>query len=70
MNNHNAMKNTIFKLINTLYTLMMLTLVLLIINYFTGTVFVPQVAVFIVLALSAIIFAVRMYFRFSGTRKG
>jgi uncharacterized membrane protein YgdD (TMEM256/DUF423 family) len=63
------MKNSIFRLINALYSLMMLALLLLIINYFTETVSVPQTVIVIVLVLSAIIFSGRMYLRFSGSRK-
>lgn len=56
------------QIINTIYTLLTLLLLLLIINYFVGFVVVPQSLVIVVLVLSAIVFAIRMYMRFSHKR--
>lgn len=56
--------------VNTAYTLLTLLLVLLIVNYFGGFVDVPQWAVIVVLVISALVFALRMYLRFSQRRSG
>lgn len=56
------------QIINTVYTLLTLVLLLLIINYFGGFVDIPQNLVIVVLVLSAIVFAIRMYMRFSHKR--
>ncbi len=53
------------QLINSIYTLLTLTLLLLIINYFGNFVPISQSVVIVVLILSAIVFSLRMYMRYS-----
>ncbi len=56
------------QLINTIYTLLTLTLLLLIVNYFGDFVNISQSVVIVVLILSAIVFSLRMYMRYSRRR--
>jgi hypothetical protein len=53
------------QLINTIYTLLTFALLLLIVNYFGSFVVIPQTVVIVVLVLSAFIFFLRMYMRFT-----
>ncbi len=53
------------QLINTIYTLLTLTLLLLIVNYYGNFVHISQSVVIVVLILSAIVFSLRMYLRYS-----
>lgn len=56
------------QLINTIYTLLTLALLLLIINYFGNFVVIPQSVIIVVLVLSAFIFFLRMYIRFTNRK--
>ena len=53
------------QLINSIYTLLTFALLLLIVNYFGSFVVIPQTVVIVVLVLSAFIFFLRMYMRFT-----
>jgi hypothetical protein len=53
------------QLINTIYTLLTLTLLLLIVNYFGKFVHISQSVIVVILILSAIVFSLRMYMRYS-----
>lgn len=57
------------QLINSIYTLLTLALLLLIVNYFGNFVVIPQSVIIVVLVLSAFIFFLRMYMRFTQQRK-
>ncbi|GAP69707.1 hypothetical protein BA6E_121157 [Bacteroidales bacterium 6E] len=58
-------KSKWIQLVNSLYTLMTLALLALIVNYFGNFVMVPQSVIVVVLVISAILFFLRMYLRFS-----
>lgn len=58
-------KSKWLQLTNSLYTLMTLALLFLIVNYFANFIVVPQPVIIVVLVISAILFFLRMYFRFS-----
>ena len=58
-------KSKWIQLVNSLYTLMTLALLALIVNYFGNFVVVPQSIIVVVLVISAILFFIRMYLRFS-----
>jgi hypothetical protein len=58
-------KSKWLQLTNSLYTLMTLALLFLIVNYFANFIVVPQPVIIVVLVISAILFFMRMYFRFS-----
>ncbi len=58
-------KSKWIQLVNSLYTLMTLALLALIVNYFGNFVLVPQSVIVVVLVISAILFFLRMYLRFS-----
>ncbi len=58
-------KSKWIQLVNSLYTLMTLALLALIVNYFGNFVVVPQSVIVVVLVISAILFFLRMYLRFS-----
>jgi hypothetical protein len=58
-------KSKWIQLVNSLYTLMTLALLALIVNYFGNFVVVPQSIIIVVLVISAILFFLRMYLRFS-----
>ncbi len=53
------------QLINSIYTLLTLSLLFLVVNFFMDWVTIPQTVVIIVLVLSAFVFFLRMYLRFS-----
>jgi len=57
------------QIINSIYTLLTLALLLLIINHFGNFVIIPQSIIIVVLVLSAFVFFLRMYLRFSQRRK-
>lgn len=57
------------QIINSIYTLLTLALLLLIINHFGNFVVIPQSIIIVVLVLSAFVFFLRMYLRFSQRRK-
>jgi hypothetical protein len=57
------------QLINTIYTLLTFALLLLFINYFGKFVEIPSTIVFLVLVLSAVVFIIRMYLRFTQRKK-
>ena len=58
-------KSKWIQLVNSLYTLMTLALLALIVNYFGNFVVIPQSIIIVVLVISAILFFLRMYLRFS-----
>lgn len=58
-------KSKWIQLVNSLYTLITLALLALIVNYFGNFVLVPQSVIVVVLVISAILFFLRMYLRFS-----
>jgi hypothetical protein len=55
-------------ILNTIYTFLTLALLFLVINFFASLVEIPQSVVVIVLVLSAFVFFLRMYLRYSNRK--
>lgn len=53
------------QIINGIYTLLTIALLFLVVNFFAGFMEVPQTVVVIVLVMSALIFFLRLYMRFT-----
>ncbi len=51
------------RIVNGAYTLLTLSLGLMVINHFTNTVVIPPVLTFVVLVLAALLFFVRLWMR-------
>jgi hypothetical protein len=62
------MKENLFNLVNAIYTLLTLSLLLLMVNYFVNFIEVPESVIVIILVLSAIVFSLRMYLKYSRRR--
>ena len=63
------MREKLFNLVNAVYTLLTLALVFFVANYFLTLFDIPEWVVILILVLSAIVFLMRMYLKYSRRRK-